>query len=258
VTGEEIDGSESSAARRIVLTFDIDEVQNDVLSKYQKFDIWPTVIYSIIQFLQANSDWSISTIKNIVEAERFIQRFKLPRRNEQYAVLCAVLELILEFGRTSQAITETQKNEWRVLLRNDIQQILLLNDRMTQNLNPALLAMRALEEEVLAGNVGVSNCYDPDVRKINQNQEYFIIDGKYLREISRRYCEREGIAVADKSTDTLSKDLARAGLLLVTVETSADGKTRNRYEHKMPRTNSSHRYYFIDKEQFEVYIQENR
>jgi len=32
-------------------TGDEDEVQNDVLSKYQKFDIWPTVIYSIIQFL---------------------------------------------------------------------------------------------------------------------------------------------------------------------------------------------------------------
>lgn len=104
VTGEHIDGVESSRTRRINLLIIRDDVNNQLLSEFQKVNYWPTYLYNWLGYVTQNIHNIISFIKTEFSKLRKQGKFKIDRRNDQFAQLSISAWLFLSYGVYCTAI----------------------------------------------------------------------------------------------------------------------------------------------------------
>lgn len=250
ITGEYIDGSESSYARRIQLNLDRLDVHNEVLLKYQQNDIWPTYIYEMLDYVSENSSTIIEKIRRTILELRITAGFKIGRRNEQYSQLCAMAQIMTDYGLYCGAITIEEKRDLDAIMSRHIALVLSWNEQENNILSPAMLMVKALTEELNTCNEVFSDCFGKNSARIYQDEKFYYISIVKLIEITTAYCRKVNQPMIVLGEKAVAKILDNEALILTKQE---NGGVRR--SHKLPGFPSGSRYLYINKQKVNQYLQ---
>lgn len=249
VTGEYINGVESSRTRRVDIFIDRNEVNNERLTFFQNTNFWANYLYNFIAYVTDYVPQIINEIKSDFTTFRNQNKFQINRRNDQYAQFCISAKLMLYYGVYCRAITEEEKNQLYKQIENWICQVLENNEKETEAVSSFTIMLKSLCNYVpeYAEPIGF---YDKDAKKIYQNKEYFFISIEKLLEIATQYAKNIGASIEFPGERMIPKLLEQENLILVKKE----GENIRRTLH-LPNYTTGNRFLWISKEKLEKWLQ---
>lgn len=251
VTGEYIEGVESSRARRLEVTIDREEVDNEKLSECQRRDVWPTYLYHFLTFITAKFAETVEYIRSRSEELRRTAGFKLDRRNEIWAQLSVVVEIMMSFGVECGAISQEESCELAMEGRNAIYELLTENEKEAQRVSPVCLVLRALNAYVQE-NGEPEVMFSGDTKKLYASDEYYFVALPKLIEIALDYTRRTAADTVLPGERMLPKLLEAEEVL----ETRMEGGQKRRTHH-LPGDTTGPRFLWIRKGKLTEYIERN-
>lgn len=251
VTGEYIEGVESSRARRLEVMIDREEVDNEKLSEYQKQDIWPTYLYHFLAFITAKFAETVEYIRTRGEELRRNAGFKLGRRNEIWAQLSVVVEIMTFYGRECGAISQERSSELAMEGRNAILEILQENENEVRRVSPVCLVLRALSAYLME-NGESEEMFNGDTKKLYVNDQYYFVALPKLIEIALDYTRRTAADTVLPGERMLPKLLEAEDVL----ETCMEGGQKRRTHH-LPGHTTGPRFLWIRKGKMAEFIEKN-
>lgn len=260
LTGEYIEGSESSFLRRVELRMQKNSVNNCVLSYYQQNDFWPTFIYHFLSYVTVNVPYVIAEIAKTASFERNRYYFKEARRNEQYAIFMAMAKMVVEYGNYCEAFSNGREcMQWAEVLQNDIFKVICENDARSIEMTPQAIAMKALYDEIKNGNIAPLS--SETSKMITKSEDRFFIKREDLVNIANEYISRNSLLLNKIEWKILSKKLEEEKLIVVKCDHEKIGEEKEkdhvRRTMERPGTNDKIRYVHILQDRFYEYIEKN-
>lgn len=248
VTGEHIDGVESSRTRRINLLITRDDVNNQLLSEFQKVNYWPTYLYNWLGYVTQNIHDIISFIKTEFSSLRRQGKFKIDRRNDQFAQLSISAWLFLSYGVYCTAIQYDEVGKLYEKIKNMILLVLCQNEEETKSLSICSIMLEGFSNyaQQYAEPIGV---LEMSTEKIYQDETFFFVTIELFLTIANRYAEKVGAGIVLPSGRLLPKMLDEENIIEVRME----GEKIRRTLH-LPGYGTGTRFLWISKSNLQKYI----
>ena len=249
VTGEYIDGVESSRTRRVDIFIDRNEVDNAWLAVFQDRNYWSTYLYNLIAYVTRYSLQVIGEIKKEFAILRKRNKFQIDRRNDQYAQLCISANLMLDYGVSCHAISKETRQQLYEQIENWICQILEENEKETKAVSPLSIMVKSFFDYA-QGHAEPINFFAKDSDKIYQNEECFFVSITKLRAVAMHCAEDIGASILFPGERELPKLLEQEKLILIKKE----GEKTRRTLH-LPGLTTGSRFLWIFKARLDEWIQ---
>lgn len=250
VTGEYIEGVESSRTRRVDVYIDRNEIDNERLALFQDIAFWPTYIYNFLTYVTYHAPQIIKQIKQQFAVLRKKGKFNVDRRNDQYAQLCISADLFLSYGVNCGAITKEQAEQMYRQIETEICSVLDENEKEVKAVSNLSVMLRSFCDYAQEHAEPI-DFYGKDANKIYQSAEYFFTSIKKLHEIATRYTKKMGLDIMFPSEKMIPKLLEREGLIVV----KREGEKIRRTLH-LPNYTTGIRVLWISKAKLEAWIQQ--
>ena len=156
MTGEFIDGIQSSMTRMITLNIDKNQVNNDILSYYQNnYKILPTHIYDFLDYIRCNYNNTVKYIKQRIPEIRkqASTYFHIPRYAKTFAQFVCVAEIFLSYALYHRFISDLEYTSYCKEFTDSIHRVILKNDFNVIVKNPATMFLMALQSSIDNGKI---------------------------------------------------------------------------------------------------------
>ncbi len=257
MTGELISGVESSLSRMFLVEIDQDDVDNDLLTFYQKnITILPSHTYDFIVWISQNFE----TIKNYVsERFDFLRReinFLFPRFCEMYAVMQITAEIIRLYGVQRCFWSEPDGDKFMTEMREIVIGEIRDMEQRISDRDTSKLVLFALDETTRKGIISplILNKENlPRKAEIYENDEMYFVRAESMVEILKNYCKRHCEVLPQINTHTIINWFTKHGVLEWNI--TKGGKREN--VRKLPRQEGNGcRYLYINKEKLKKKMEE--
>lgn len=250
VTGEYIDGVESSRTRRVNIFITRNEVNNELLSQFQEINYWSTYLYYWLSYITLEIDGVIKFIRSEFCRLRKQGKFKIDRRNDQFAQLSISLWLFLKYAVDCGVLSSDDAGKKYYEMQDMILAVLRQNEEETKS--QSILAI------MLEGFYNYARQYaepmglmETNTEKIYQDEKFFFVSIEVFLAIANKYAEKIGASVALPSARLLPKMLEEENI----IEVKKEGDKIRRTLH-LPGHATSARFLWISKDNLEMYIRQ--
>lgn len=218
ITGETTSGSYSSLLRCLLIPIARDDIDGDLLRRYQEMPArWTTNYYYMLPWLGRN--WNVLAEKIRREFPQWRKAFgavtREPRLVDAGAVLMLVAEIFLWYGTSCTVLTSDQVDvmlrEWRTV----IESLLVFSAESAQARDVVTLTREAILRGVTMGTLKIA----PDLGGFATGSDGFYSENRlWLQQQSfdrmlRQYCAEEQIACVN-GTKTVLPELYKRGLII--------------------------------------------
>jgi len=250
ITGELLEGMQSSLARLVQLELDKTDVNIENLTLCQQRPlVVPTFVYYFIKYLTQNSDGVINYITETVSKKRttYTGTFKTPRFDEYLAIYETVIEILCSYLQRIPNMNQQSIRTFKDFAYNTVQKVLTQNDESIQMQSVATTICTALQDAVVTGKIPLYHPSSDDnysLKKIIITDESYIIYPSTLIDFLREYYRERDLAFYYQSTKSLTPLLESAKI----IESRMEGMTK-RYTFKINNIikGSSSRFYFLSR-----------
>lgn len=236
LTGEVFSGGKSSRSRVIILRFEEGDVDDEILSYYQR-ELWvlPTFAYYFLQYVTQELKGIMDLMKyQYAEIRRTMKgRLSLPRSVDAYCVFHTITEVFLKYVVEKNLMDRERVKELIDCDRDKIFEIICENDNELRTVSPAATMMQALKEATESGRVQVKNinkatCEEDLANVYLEDDNYFYISSENLWKCAKIYTDYRRIYFPYSCGRDIIVPLKEADLLLIKEE----GKIK-RASHKL-------------------------
>jgi hypothetical protein len=219
ITGEYFygTGSESSIARAVVVKLGKESVNWERLTYFQNNpQILESVIHRFLNYIGHNYERSINVIKDTVNS----YRDSIPNTlfsNKRYCDYCgqymAVGIMLMDFFKEESGITELEKSEYLIQLRENILKVLAENDsdmRQTAPINGIIQSIIYYWDAGKYGSWG-NQITEQTPLILGKNGDTIFFRQKDLPEIQKQYAHKVNIPYYSMSSSQMGNLLASNG-----------------------------------------------
>jgi len=255
LTGETFCGGKSSRSRVVILNFEENDVDNSVLSYYQKnLYTLPNFIEKFLQYAVGKADEIMEIIAFECEATRnsVEKLLKIPRYRSAYGVLCATSRIFFDYvvGEGLMDVVSA-----KALLANDrnlLFQVIAENDSAAFNTAPGIMFIEALKEVVSKGVLPLQEASVLDAENAEscliRNGEYLCITSEKLWECVRKYTDYRRIYFPYRTGRELIEPLKAENLILTKKE---GGKSRSSHKIVLNGKVVNRRFLYLHRDKVE-------
>lgn len=248
VTGEHIDGVESSRTRRVNVAITRNEVNNELLSEFQETNYWSSYLYYWLSYITLKIDDAIKFIKSEFGQLRKQGKFKIDRRNDQFAQLSISASLFLSYAVECGVLSLDDAKQKYIEMQDMIFEVLCQNEEETKAESVLGIMLEAFynHAQQYAEPMGLMGT---NTEKIYQDENFFFVSIEVFLTIANKYAEKIGASVALPSARLLPKMLDEENI----IEVKKEGDKIRRTLH-LPGHATSTRFLWISKDNLEMYI----
>ena len=245
LTGETFSGGKSSRSRVVILNFEEEDVDNSVLSYYQKnLHILPNLIEKFLYYVAERVENVMGIISyECEEARRIVGKsLKIPRYADAYGVFCAASRIFFEYIVGEGLMNVSAAQELLASDRNLIFQVIAENDSAVTNIAPGIMVVEALKEAIKKGFISVKETY------LMRDGEFLYITSENLWECAKRYTDYHRMYFPYRTGRELIEPLKAENLIL----TKQEGE-KSRSSHKIVLNGRliNRRFLYLHKEKVE-------
>ncbi|MFW6680338.1 hypothetical protein ACOAOT_22220 [Lacrimispora sp. AGF001] len=254
ITGEMLDGMQSSLARLIQLDLKRSDINTDLLTRYQQSPyIVSTALYHFINYITPNVQEVISYINITVTEKRdkYNNLYYTPRFQEYKAIYETVIDIFIDYISNLSIMDRNLMNNIKDEMYNIVHSVLLLNDENLKTETIPERIMEAIKNAVITGEL--CRYYPDNLNGFTQNgililEDYYIIYPDTLLRILKTYFRNKDQNFYCNSIKGLSNILDGAHFILSKLEGE-----KKRFTHKLNKQicSSTTRYYYLHKKFFE-------
>lgn len=254
ITGEMIDGMQSSLARLIQLELKRSDINLDLLTQYQQTpNIVSTALFHFIKYITTNVPGIISYIGQSVKEKRsnYNNLFFTPRFQEYKAVYETVIDIFMEYIAQLSVIDSISVNNLKNEFYYIVDSVLIKND---ENLKTETIPERIAEAVKSSVTTGEISLYYPDdPNGFTRNgilvlDDYYVIYPDTLLRVLKTYFKNKDLTFYCNSVKSLSTLLDGAHFIMSKMEGN-----KKRFTHKLSKQigTSTTRYYYLHRKYFE-------
>lgn len=256
LTMELIAGVQSSLSRMMIVEIGRNDVQNNLLSYYQK-NAWilSTHIYNFILWETENQNYIFQTISSQMPVLRAMHKFEFARFGEMFATFHIIAFFIGNYAQDRGFWTDDESAKFIEECDLIVIESLRYMERKFQNADKGILALRALAEAIETKKIEPlrltnKSCQIKSVAY--EDDQRIFIQAKFLKKLVEEYCANYKIEMFFYSKDEIINSLERLEILEI-----YETETNRECSRKLPIQCGNHlRYLYIKKELLQKKISE--
>lgn len=235
LTGETFSGGKSSRSRVVILRFEENDVNTDVLSYYQcNLHTLPDFVYAFVEFVTENLNSVTETIRMKCNEIRRTNPYKLktPRFVDAFGILCATTSIFYDFIVKKNLLNQDAAN---ALIADDLEmlaRIIMKNDAELSVVSPGVTIVEALKNALQNGRIQMKRKEEIESKTINKflfcDDEFYFITAERLWECAKQFTDYRGIYFPYKESRKIIEPLKNENIIAV----KREGKTL-RSSHKI-------------------------
>lgn len=218
ITGESTSGSYSSLLRCLLIPIAREDIDGDLLRRYQEMPtLWTTNYRYMLPWLGRN--WDVLTEKIRRDFPKWRQAFgtvtREPRLVDAGAVLMLVAEIFLWYGTSCAALASDQVDEMLREWREVIENLLVFSTESAQERDVVSLTKEAISHGVTMGTLKIASdlgSFAPGFDGFYSEDRLWMQQQSFDRML-RQYCAAERVACVN-GTKVILPELYKYGMIV--------------------------------------------